>query len=348
MVKQLLGCVLVLLLFVAVCPSFAGVPQVDQAWGYYYAADYANAIVKFKEALDSKKVSSKEVWAVHSGLAWSYYWKGETDKAKEEFNFVLKDASDNADALKGMGFCNFAKKDYDNAIKSLKKSLEKAPGDYYAQANLAWSFCYKKDYDNAKKEFGKTIDISAYYAESAEFLKILDERKDFNSLYLQAGWIYYVWKDYDGAFRIFNTAITKNKDDWEALMGIGYTYYQYKLYDKSISNLEASLKLNKESKKIKETIFVPGIYGEFLIESDATSTLAWCYYNKGNYDVAIELFKKTIAKHSDWVDAHDGLAWCYYVKKDLKSAEGEFNKALKLNKNYGSSLQGLAAVKSGK
>jgi len=348
MVKKFLGFLVVLLLFFVISPSFAGVPQLDQAWGYYYAADYTNAIVKFKEALNSKKVSDKEVWAVHSGLAWSYYWKGEIDKAKEEFNAVLKDASDNADALKGMGYCNFAKKDYDNAVKLLKKSLENTPGDFYAQANLAWSFYYKKDYNNAKKEFGKTIDISAYYAETTEFKTVLDERKNFNALYIQAGWIYYAWKDYDSAFRIFNTSITKNKDDWEALMGLGYTYYQYKVYDKSINSLEASLKLNKESKKIKETVSVPGIYGEFLIESDAISTLAWCYYNNGNYDKAIELFKKTIAKHSDWIDAHDGLAWCYYMKKDLKSAEGEFNKAIKLNKDYGSSLQGLAAVKSGK
>lgn len=328
--------------------STAAVPQVDAAWAYYYAGDYANAIAKFTEALVSKKVPEKEVCAVHSGLAWSFYWKGDVKKAEEEFNVVLKDVPADADALKGLGFCKFIQKDYSSAIEHLKKSLAKNPYDFYAQANLALSFYYKKDFDNAKKEFGKVIELSASYAESLEFKKILDERKDFSVLYTQAGWIYYLWKDNDSAFRVFNTCVTKNKEDWEALMGLGYTYSKYGLNDKAIENLEGCLKINPKSKVIKETVYTPGTYGEFLIESDAKSTLAWCYYNNGNYDKAISLFKETLKDYPIWIDAHDGLAWSYYKKNDLKSAGSEFNKALKINKNYGSSVQGLNTVKSGK
>ncbi len=62
----------------------------------------------------------------------------------------------------------------------------------------------------------------------------------------------------------------------------------------------------------------------------------------------MNLFQEVLKSHPDWLDSHDGLGWCYLRTNMKKEAEESFNKALKINKDYGSSLQGLSAVKSGK
>ncbi len=255
----------------------AGTPESDQAWALYYAGDYAKAVEKFNQALASKKVPEAEVWTIHSGLAWSYYWKGDVKMADREFKDVLKTAPDNADALKGLGFCQLVNKDYDGAIDSLKKSLQLVPNEYVVLVNLAMSYNGKKDFENAKKVFEKVIDIAPAYAESAEFGKIISEQNEYRPLLTRAGWNYFWAKDFDSVVRVFGVVVSKNKDDWEGLMGLGYGNYQYALYDKAIAHLGASLKIKPESKAIKESVYAPGTYGLFWVDGDAKSTLAWCY-----------------------------------------------------------------------
>lgn len=66
------------------------------------------------------------------------------------------------------------------------------------------------------------------------------------------------------------------------------------------------------------------------------------FFQKGDYDKAIQWFEKSIKAKNDWDTVYVSLGQCYLEKNDITTAINNFNKAISLNKNNSSAYFSLA------
>lgn len=372
--------------------SLAGMQEViawkyrrfNRAWSDYYAGNFDKAVSIFNEILadTSDRFPKEELWRVHSGLAWTYFYKKDYDYAIDNFKKVTDTDKKNYDALKGIGLSYYEKGDLDNALKEIKASLDaaeyqpdlrikmaeiyKKKGDLknavgeYKEAEklnpylvepykgLAWTYYDMGDYEKAKEAFIYGIRIYPGYIADEKFKEILKDRTEWNEIYKILGWSYYYYGLYELAVKEFEEALNMSKSDAEISRGMGYSYYKLGKHDDAIKYFNQSLKGNPNLPAITEYVNIPGTIATYAIKSDAESSLAWSLYYKEEYSDAIKTFENVLEKHPDWIDAHDGLGWAYFMTKDYENAEKAFKSALSFNPSYADALNGLTAISQAK
>lgn len=70
------------------------------------------------------------------------------------------------------------------------------------------------------------------------------------------------------------------------------------------------------------------------------------FFNKGEYDKAIQWFEKSIKAKNDWDTVYVSLGLCYFNKEDYSAALQNFDKAISLNKNNSSAYYNSAKAYS--
>lgn len=361
-------------------PSYAdmlnGLAAINQAkfgksglgWSLYYRGNYKTALQQFIEVLKGKGADfpKEQLWSIHSGMGWCYYRLGDFGKAEKEFNLVLKEKGDNIDALVGLGYVLFQKKNYQRTIDNLIKALKSSPQHYDALTTLGWSY-YKtkkfakasdtfkkavaintylvdpyfglglsyyrnKDYDEAKETLGIAIDIYPDYVMTDEFKEILKKQKNWVDLYSRFGWSYYYKGLFDKASEMFARQLKEDSTNKDALLGLGSIYFHQGDYKAVISKLEPLL----SGKPPKEK----GWYKW----SHVLNNLGWSYFYIDNYDKALNYFNEILALHEDdiYADPYSGIGWCLFKKGDKEGAKEKFLKAVKLAPGYISAVNGLA------
>jgi tetratricopeptide (TPR) repeat protein len=351
----------------------------NRAWEHYYAGNYPKAVEIFNGILADKtnRLPAAEYWRVHSGLGWSLYHMKNHDDAIKYFNEVLGLQKDNTDAIKGIGLCYFEKGDLDQSLKFLNKALSLHSLQPDVQSTIAWIYNRKGDSQKALEEFEKAHQLNPYLAEpykglawthfdlkdyekskqyfltainiypfvaDKQFKEILKIRQDWSDLYHVLGWSYYNKGYYLLSKETFEEALNNTSENSELLRGLGYALYKLGEFDLAIKNFKQSLALNASLAPVGEYVTIPGTIASYYINSDAQSSLAWSYYNKNNYEEAIEAFQESIRKHPQWIDAHDGLGWALFMKKDYHSAKKAFKEALAIDPSYADALNGLTAI----
>ena len=317
-----------------------------KAWYQLNLGNYKAAVGSFNAILQNttQRVSKEEMWRVHLGLGWGYYWLGNYTNAHENFRVTLNENSWIADARKGMGFCEYKLKKYQKSVSELKRYLEEVPGDSDAISTIGWSYYNTKDYSSAIKEFGvlttnypllaephmaltltyyeikdfnhakeslmKAVNLYPWYVDGA-FKKMLSERSDWASLNSDIGWTFYYKADYKKAATFFESA--PNKGDKNTLRGLAFSYWQLAKNDEAISLLNKVLKLQltKDDKV------------------EALNSLGWSYYNKKQYNDAIETFNQSVQIYEHSMEALRGLGWAYYRKKDYQNSISFFERLAK-------------------
>jgi tetratricopeptide (TPR) repeat protein len=341
---------------------------------------YDKAITAFQEILKDKsgRLPGKELWRVHNGLGWAFYYKRDYGKAGESFKESIKQFPKSSDSLKGLGFTYYAQKQYDLAIRELSQSLIQYGVQADVQTTIGWSYYQKKEYPRAIEAFEKALKIfpswtDAFYGlgityhqrgekEKAlssfrsgiwilpgymatnELKDIIEKEKTYWPLYDDWGWSYFYQWMFPEAEEYFTIALKKFPDRPGLLRGLGYAQYRLKKYDSAIINLEKSWKLDPKLEPVKEYVTIPNIQGVHFIQSDAQNRIAWSYYFKKDYDKAMAIFKEVATRHPNWANSRAGLAWCYFMKNSYDEAEKEFKEAQKADPNYPDSYNGLNAI----
>ena len=70
------------------------------------------------------------------------------------------------------------------------------------------------------------------------------------------------------------------------------------------------------------------------------------FYNKDEYDKAIDAFNQAIETDKNYAAPLNGLGWVYHSTKDYEKAAEFFNKALAIDSNFASALNGLAWIEN--
>lgn len=302
-------------------------PYKGLGWAYLALKDYKKA----KEALtigiqiypayvaDNKFrdiLRAKKDWSdLYKTLGWSYYYYGGYKQALIEFESALREAGEDAELLRGLGYASYKVGEYDKAIEYLKKSFAadpnlipvgeyvKVPGTFAiywiksdAQSTMAWALYYKEKYEEAIKEFREVV----------------KKHPDWIDVHDGLGWAYFMTKDYDKSGTAFKKAITIDPGYADALNGL-----------RAINAAK---------------------YGK--------AGLGWNYYYQGAYKLALKQFEDVLkGKGADlpkdqlWA-MHGGMGWCHYWLGDLDKAEREFRLVLKEKKDNADALVGLGYVLS--
>jgi len=136
------------------------------------------------------------------------------------------------------------KKDYDSAIKTLKKALELGPQDYSTWEDIGWIINNQGNYPETERAFRKTIErlewvlrINTAYRESEEtFKKSLEVNPGNSESWRRLGLAQIAHEDYMHGLESLLKAIEINPHNTCAardLRGLAYQYLEKNDYDKS-------------------------------------------------------------------------------------------------------------------
>ncbi len=354
----------------------------NSAWNYFYNGDYSTALSIFKKVLEKQiqYLKEEDIWKVHSGLGWCYYYLKNYDRAKEEFEKILAINPGNSYALKGLGYVNFGLGKYDKAIEYFQKAIEKQKSWADCISMIGWSYYYKGDYKKAIEFFDKAIKTNPYindpyfgigwsnykmanYKEAKQWFKkavnvspshpsisdlfsVIDRKEDWWDLYSIIGWSYLKNKYYSYAENTFNYGIMKTPDDISLYVGLAFSYFRQGKYDKALDTIKYCISVKPNYPVSEERFYSPQTGVEYTIKNDLHSLLAWTYYYLKDYKNAEKMFKKSIKMHPDWASLYSGLGWVYYNKGEYKKAEKNFKKALELSPQFSDAINGLYSIKS--
>ncbi len=158
-------------------------------------------------------------------------------------------------------------KQYDKAIKALKRALvldPQNPNPYYM---LGLAFFDTKQYRVAERHF----------------LKVIELRPNFEEVYFQLGVLYDRWGRFDKAATMLGKAIELNPKNATALNYLGYSY------------VDRSMKIQEGEELIKRALALDPENGAYI------DSLGWLYYKKGEYSEAEKELRKAAEKIQDAV-----------------------------------------------
>ncbi|MEW6680287.1 MAG: tetratricopeptide repeat protein, partial [bacterium] len=279
----------------------AKIGKTGEGWKYYYLGEYEKALVFFSKQLQKNDITEEIKCQSERGLAWSNLRLNRYDEAKEYFDYLLKLNILDYDAILGMGYTLYGKKNFNGAIQRLKEAIKIFPLDLEAELTLGWSYFKTGNYADSLIEFRRAVHINPYFADpyrgvgfslvkigrldegkeslitainiapwfvdNNELTTLINENKTLDELYITLAWAYYNHGLYSKA--LDTVEIIKEKQirypDLD-LLG-GYIYYQDKKYSDTVWCLTNFLKTIP--KREKE-------FGKF---SEALNTLGWAYYH---------------------------------------------------------------------
>lgn len=272
--------------------------------------NYKEAVVAYNKAsvLDAKNESA------FYKAGWCYNDLGMFENAIDCLKKVIALNKENHLAWQELGYAYKKTSKYDEALNSLKKAVEIKP-DY--------TLAYKQMGDVYQNLYKDTDAIIAY----KKCYSIDDENDD--ACY-NLGYIYNGLGEYENALEWLNkaNAINKSVDVYDE---IGFAYYKLKKSDEAINAYKEALKLNETNATaykgmgdVYRLIFSPAKVTEALdnylkaVEYNPKSSgsnygLGWCYNEKGNYEEAIILLRKSIELEKTFAAAYAELGYAQYM-----------------------------------
>jgi len=321
--------------------------MMNLAWGYAQKQDYEKAAQTFKMIADnfpkseqapeallragdmfSKAGKSEEAAKIYSkfvelyandpkaasammNLAWGYAQKQDYEKAAQTFKMIADNfpKSEQApEALLRAGDMFSKARKMDDAIKAYQDFVDKYPNDPRvpsALMNIAWRYSDKKDYAKSAETFRKVADKYPNSEVAKEAL-------------LRAGDMFSKAGKHEEAIKAYQEFAQKYPNDEEvskALLDIAWRYRA--IY------LETG---DENAKKQKEAI-LQDIAKRFPDTEMAYFALGLYYEDNGQYNLAIEQYKKCAEKNGTQKDvALFGIATCYYDITMIKEAHEYYAK----------------------
>lgn len=126
----------------------------DRGRIYYYLEEYGKAGKELKKALEKKDVRA----AAYLGKV--YMASGDIPKARKAYENSLEIPEMQAEAYNGLAFCAMTEKDYDNALKYIKKGLKVNNPDVEQALLFNEIVIYERqaDFASARKKMNKYLE----------------------------------------------------------------------------------------------------------------------------------------------------------------------------------------------
>ncbi len=226
---------------------------------------------------------------------------GDYKTAAEAFEWYLLSYPDDYGAIYLAALSYFNLDQFRKALYKLEK-IKTTP-----EANYLIALCYQY-----LDKFDKALEA----AQNAE--KIAEKEKDTRFLnknfYISMAFFADKNKNIKEVERVLDKILKKNPQDPEAANFLGYTW------------ADNNMKLDEAEKLIKEALKSDPDNVAYL------DSMAWVYYRKGKYELALEYMKKCLAKEDGLPDAVicDHIGDVYAAMKDMKNAMKYWKLAVEL------------------
>ncbi|MBI5749202.1 MAG: tetratricopeptide repeat protein, partial [Nitrospinae bacterium] len=293
--------------------------RTTMAWAYFLKNDYQNAMKEFQGAL---KINPD--WSdANSGLGWVLYTMKRYPDAEEQFNKAIKLDPKYLDAYSGLSAVSNAKLGkagegwrlyylglYDKAIENFNEEAKKKDitdeARQQVERGLGWSKLRLKNYDESEKHFRAIIAASntdsdarlglgyALYDKNnySEAIKNLKEAVKVFHLDLDAeivlGWSYFKTGSYGDSLIEFRRAVQINPNLSEPYRGVGFSLIKLGRTDEGKANLSSAINLYPQGVDNSELV---SLMNEKKELNDLLITMAWAYYNYGQYENALRKAK---------------------------------------------------------
>ncbi len=142
------GLIVILLCTVLFAGAFLGIGKLF-FWNNY--SKDSKLDVELKQNLEKVQNDPNNA-SNHINLGWSYFLKGENERAVAEYKKALALDPKNYAANYDMGQAYMSLKQYDKAITSLKEAISVVPNTFPPHLNLAISYYKTNHFDEALKE----------------------------------------------------------------------------------------------------------------------------------------------------------------------------------------------------
>ncbi len=212
-----------------------------------------------------------------------------------------------------LGVCYLKEKKFDLAVSEFQKSVQLNSSDKSAKVLL--EICEGKvaqsngNYSSAITHFQNVIKIDPENPDAKRLLNICNAKVFINE------------KNYPAAVTTLNQMIEADSRDFWAYQTLGVIYFQQKEYKKVVEYLSQSIKIRGDSEVYK--------------------ILGYSFYQLGDFDNAIENYKKSIAfdlakdpkdvEENSLEDTYYNLGVAYNDNASYDDAAVEFSNAFKIN-----------------
>ena len=269
--------------------------------------------------------------SAHNALGNYYqYWR-EYQKAEEEFKEAIRLSPTHPHYGSELKELYTEIKEMPKAEKELKDSLAKKPDSPEVRMQLGKFYLKWKKLDDAESQFKMAVKLAP---KNPEYIG-------------QLGRFYDRVGDYDKAEFYLNSALKIDPGLLSVRLLLGRVYQEQKKYDQAISQFSQAVKQDPNSqeavgrlKTLQEIINPPTKEDreKELIEKvrlnpndhEPLILLAGFYYQKHNYEKAVETYQKVFLINPESIFTRYLLGETYLVQKKIDEAEKEYLIALKI------------------
>ena len=251
-------------------------------------------------------------------LANLYIQTGQLSKAKEIFDNILLKNGPTADMMHQYAVLSSSLCDTDTAERMLKKVIKMNPNIAKAHKDLAIIYLNKRLFDYAEDEFKTAMKL---------------QPNDFEIIFEYGNFLYSISKNVE-AERYYTEALEIEPDNILALTFMALNKLVMNQLDASKEYIMKALKINHHHEYILfcagRIMYARGEYDDakrYLIKAvelnpdiETQNTLALTYFELGEYQYAVNIFKNLLSKHKDNISVLMNLARCYEKMEDNDTA----------------------------
>jgi len=266
-------------------------------------------------------------------LVLEYYQKRNLKKAEDICRKILKNQSDNIDALHFLGIICFELGDNDYAIHCIKKVLELDP--YFADAynNLGNIFQKINQRSEAILYYQKALQINPELAQTYynlglifqeegkpddaihNYQKALQLRFNTPGLYNNLGLALHDKGKIEEAIKCYQSALHLNPDYTDAHYNLGNAFKEQGSLEEAVLCYQKALQINPNY-------------------TAAYNNLGNAFQDQGKYDEAITYYKKALLLNPDFSEAYFNLGNSLREQQNLNEAITNYNKAISRNPRF--------------
>ena len=348
---------------------------------HYEKGEYDSAIENFQIAVSI----SPEHAEAHYNLGVVYYKKELFELSEQHFKKAAELNPEDSESYYNLGLTYYENNNLDLAIKTLKEAANLKPDDPEIHHSIGSSYYKKGDFDLAEQSFKNAISINPELTESY---------KSLSATYIEMGEFELAEKTIKMAIEInpdietkkdFQHSATKLLKDSklaqaEKYYEIGTQHTQDGDIEVAIENFKKAIENNPDHELAKQSLYFIQEMKESMETVKSIDSIepaddynADSYYNlgselanKGNYEGALENFKKALKADQNHISAKKSI-FCImqllnsnnpkeaenHYKRGIQHAENEsyqeaiqcFIKALAINPNHENAQMALSCAK---
>ncbi|MEA3346471.1 MAG: tetratricopeptide repeat protein [Candidatus Auribacterota bacterium] len=273
------------------------------------------AVIQYKLKLKGEPGNA----SILNSLGWAYYEVGEAERAESAYQFAIRNNPSLSMAYNNLGLIYYDRNKFNKAIPFLRKAV-KLDNDnsakMYALYNLGRIFRRQKDYQKAVDYLERAIELNPSYGPARREYKIammlLMLKSDSKQISLvNLGKAYNENGEIEAALNIFVQLAEDSSDDYRIYYNLGWLYFTKRRYDDAKENYDAALSIRADSWRVHNELAnlykINRKYEMALKEfekalknapddllADIRSEMAAVYFEKGENDKAVALWKKVL------------------------------------------------------